>query len=231
MRIRDPELRDRLAGEYVLGTMTGSVRRNFERMLKEDILLRRAVEDWDWRLNPLVDALPPTKPPRRVWRKIKRDVHKSREAGLAFWNRVNFWRGIGLAAASFALFLIFKPIQLIPPETVPQYVIMFMDSTSKVAWYLRIEENSRNLLVKAITPPSIATDKDHELWLLLPGGQAPRSLGLLPQTGLSKLIIEQSEVPEFLRATGLAVSVEPQGGSPTGTPTGPVIMQAPVISL
>lgn len=231
MRITDPELGDRLAGEYVLGTMTGNVRRNFERMLKQDILLRRAVEDWDRRLHPLVDTLPPTKPPRRVWRKIKRDVRRSRETGLAFWNRVNFWRGIGLATASLALFLILQPIQVSPPETVPRYVVMFMDSTSKVAWYLQVEENSRNLLVKAIAPPSIATGKDHELWLLPPGGQAPRSLGLLPRTGSSKLIIDQSEIPVLPRAPGFAVSVEPLGGSPTGEPTGPVIMQAPVISL
>jgi len=33
------------------------------------------------------------------------------------------------------------------------------------------------------------------------------------------------------RASGLAISLEPAGGSPTGQPTGPVLYTAPLVSI
>jgi anti-sigma-K factor RskA len=57
----------------------------------------------------------------------------------------------------------------------------------------------------------------HEVWLIV-GSAAPISLGLIEGEGLS------------LSTTGLApgmvlaISLEPTGGSPTGAPTGPVLV-------
>ena len=51
-------------------------------------------------------------------------------------------------------------------------------------------------------------------------GAAPVSLGLLRDDPLSV------RYPAWLAGWVLAVSVEPEGGSPTGAPTGPVILTA-----
>jgi anti-sigma-K factor RskA len=56
------------------------------------------------------------------------------------------------------------------------------------------------------------------------GGGPPRSLGLLRGDGST--VLPRDRLPrELLKggAAALAVSVEPAGGSPTGTPTGPVV--------
>jgi len=58
-----PELRDRLAAAYALGTLRGAARRRLERLMSSDATLAAAVEDWQRRLNPLVEALPPVDPP------------------------------------------------------------------------------------------------------------------------------------------------------------------------
>ena len=58
MNYADPELRDRLAAEYALGALSGLSRRRFERLLSSDRDLRDLVEDWDLRLNLLVEFSP-----------------------------------------------------------------------------------------------------------------------------------------------------------------------------
>jgi len=53
----------------------------------------------------------------------------------------------------------------------------------------------------------------------LPGSGAPRSLGLISASGAT--VVKKGKLLEG--ATGLAVSLEPASGSPTGAPTGPVL--------
>jgi anti-sigma-K factor RskA len=61
----------------------------------------------------------------------------------------------------------------------------------------------------------------HELWLLAPGA-SPVSLGLLRDAPL------RLAYPVPPAGWMLAVSVEAEGGSPSGLPTGPVILTAPI---
>jgi anti-sigma-K factor RskA len=69
-----------------------------------------------------------------------------------------------------------------------------------------------------------------ELWLIPAGASAPISLGVL-QPGsrtVTRLGVEQLE--KFGRGASLAVSLEPPGGSPIGTPTGPIVQQGRVVA-
>ncbi|HLQ20108.1 MAG TPA: anti-sigma factor, partial [Tabrizicola sp.] len=61
----------------------------------------------------------------------------------------------------------------------------------------------------------------HELWVIAPGA-APVSLGLLQDRPLTVTY------PVPPAGFVLAVSIEPEGGSPTGAPTGPVILTAEI---
>jgi anti-sigma-K factor RskA len=66
--------------------------------------------------------------------------------------------------------------------------------------------------------------KTYELWALPRDGKPPVSLGLLPRQGESARPLSEHQSAALMAAGKLAVSIEPPGGSPTGTPTGPVIM-------
>src|SRR2546423_13620935 len=66
-----PELADRLAADYVAGTLRGPARRRFESLLPAHPLLRQAVRDWQTRLMPLTVSLDPQKPPAAVWQGIQ----------------------------------------------------------------------------------------------------------------------------------------------------------------
>jgi anti-sigma-K factor RskA len=58
MNYFEPELRDRLAAEYALGTLRGLARRRFERLLSGNAALRDLVKDWELRVNLLAESAP-----------------------------------------------------------------------------------------------------------------------------------------------------------------------------
>jgi anti-sigma-K factor RskA len=55
------------------------------------------------------------------------------------------------------------------------------------------------------------------------------SLGLLPETGERVLKLDARRLNILAATATLAVSREPAGGSPIGTPTGPVLYTAPLL--
>ena len=57
MNYQRPELRDRLASEYVLGTLHGQARARFEKLRRQDALLDAAVLAWENRLIPLAGSV------------------------------------------------------------------------------------------------------------------------------------------------------------------------------
>jgi anti-sigma-K factor RskA len=62
-----------------------------------------------------------------------------------------------------------------------------------------------------------------ELWLLPGGERKPVSLGLITTHETQTVQVPAHLLPAIDAAWGLAMSVEPEGGSPTGAPTGPVL--------
>lgn len=59
-----------LAAEYVLGTLASSERRDLEKRLGSDPLLREAIADWQARLAPLADGIEEIAPSPAVWDRI-----------------------------------------------------------------------------------------------------------------------------------------------------------------
>jgi anti-sigma-K factor RskA len=107
MNYADPELRDRLAAEYALGTLRGPARRRFERLLSGNAHLRDLVQDWEQRVNLLAESAPAVAPPARMWEGIAQRVGPKRSPpreGLLkrLWDSLGFWRGTGLLAAAAA---------------------------------------------------------------------------------------------------------------------------------
>jgi anti-sigma-K factor RskA len=120
MNYADPELRERLAAEYALGTLQGTARRRFERLLSGDPGLRDLAQDWELRINLLAESAPAVAPPPRVWDEIAERIGPAeppvRDQPLSrLWESLGFWRGASLAAAGAAAALALY-VALRPPD-------------------------------------------------------------------------------------------------------------------
>ena len=110
----------------------------------------------------------------------------------------------------------------------PAYVSVVTDAATGPVWLLQAFTEARALRVSTVNPRPAPAGSSYELWMLPDGGN-PVSLGLLPEMGAAQLGLNAAQLGVLTRTMTLAVSVEPAGGSPTGLPTGPVILTAPLI--
>jgi anti-sigma-K factor RskA len=229
MRFADETLRDKLAAEYVLGTMSARARRRFEIHLRGNPQLRRAVSQWETRLAPLTDALPGIEPPARVWQAIRARLRFGQTVRPGFWESLSFWRVSSFASGLLALALIVMvalPKPETPVETGRMVVVMNDLATKKPAMTASWEpgqSGGRTLRIRVIGHAEMGPNTAWELWMLPGGDQKPVSLGLITTHETQVVKIPQALAARLDAAHGLAMSVEPAGGSPTGLPTGPVL--------
>ena len=96
-----------------------------------------------------------------------------------------------------------------------------------IYWRVEVLGDHQELRLHAQNVYDLPVGKAHELWAL-PEGGAPVSLGLLPKTGEQRRVLTPAQQTALAGAKQIAVSLEPEGGSPTGAPTGPVLLVAPL---
>ena len=233
MRLSDPELRERLAAEYALGTLRGRARAAFRRRLLEDAALAADVARWDERLAPLVAAVPAVAPPRRLWRDIEARIRGApvRE-NLA--GRLRFWRVLGLAASLACTVLVAAGIVLLQKTQRPaaqfpdSYLAVLSDPKSaRAVLVVSAARHGSTLYVKTLDPAIHVANASLELWAL-PRGKRPKSLGLVPPAAAGLKLAAAAE-QALADVPVLAVSLEPPGGSPSGAPSGPVLYSGPCV--
>jgi anti-sigma-K factor RskA len=222
------DLADRLAAEYVMGTLRGAARRRFESLLPAHPLLREATRAWQDRLMPLSAAVAPVQPSGEVWRRVSDRISgpiesvggEARPAPSA-WQRLSFWRGLSAFASVAAIGL---AVLLANPRAVPPPVVVVLAATNAAGGVqpasivASISGDGASLVARPIVPVSVQADRSLELWAV-PKTGAPRSLGVLP--GGSGTVALRGQV--LAGADTLAVTLEPLGGSPTGKATGPIV--------
>ena len=253
MRYRNkPELQDRLAAEYALGTLRGRARLRFQAWMREDAALRRSVTEWEQRLAPMAAGVAEVAPPRRVWQGIETRLGAPAAArtapaptpaqpaaaakGGGFWESVAFWRGWGLvatgcAAALIAAMALQKPqVVEVPVEKLvestrmqPSYIAVLRDKSGKAVFVAYAGRKSDELWVKRIGMEAEPPEHGYELWGLYgKEGAAPKLLGMLPKDDKATIKLAAVADESLKDFPALAITLEPERGS-GGAPTGPVM--------
>jgi len=222
-----PELQQRLAAEYALGTLRGQARARFRRWMREDAALARTAAEWEARLAPMAQAVAPVRPPRRVWDEIQARLGPARPAR----EKGGFWRMFGLMATGAAAALVFMTV-LLPlqkPAAGGEYVAVLSDpKTQKPVLLVSAGRRDATLRIKTLDPSIQPQDASLEIWALPKDGK-PRSLGLVPPGPLGTVQLAALAEQTLSDVPALAISLEPRGGSTTGAPTGPVLYSGPCL--
>lgn len=232
---KSPQLRDRLAAEYVLGTLRGRARARFQALLRYDPDLRRVVTDWETRLTPLAVAAQEIAPPERVWRAVSQRIAGAAR-GAAWWASLAFWRGLAVTTTAFTLVLA-TFIGMAPKPEPPMAMVTVMSDDKGlpamvVSWPPMKAMREPHIRIKVLQEhPTMAPGTEWELWMLPPGKAAPVSLGLITTDVDQVMKIKPAMAGKMEGAWGIAMSIEPKGGSPTGAPTGPVIFKGQRVKI
>ena len=222
-----PELRERLAAEYALGTLRGRARERLKRWMRDDAELARVVAKWEARLAPLAQAVAPVAPPARVWNALQTRLEGARDAGhkLSF----SVWKALGWMASGAAAALIAVAILL--PSREPAhaaYVAVLSDpKTTRAVLVATAGQADKVLRVNTLDPSIQVSGRSLELWALPRDGK-PKSLGVIGAERAA-LRLDAPADKALGNVPALAISLEPPGGSPTGQPTGPVLYSGPCV--
>ena len=242
--------RAQLAAAYALGTLRGGAGRWVERRLLSDAALCAAVVAWQDQLARWVELLAPVEPRDEVWQALERrivspvpmpaisvapaasppslDAPAPEPVAASLWRSMAFWRGASGALFAAALALAIGLGLVLRPSPGPTHTAVLADAQGRPVWILDAHLPAGHLSVRALPLAVPQPDRDYELWML-PASGAPVSLGLCPRGGTVAMDLEAGLGERLLTAAGLAVSLEPTGGSPTGQPTGPVVFQAVLV--
>ncbi|MDB5903601.1 MAG: hypothetical protein JWM26_2479 [Betaproteobacteria bacterium] len=223
MRIESSPALDALCGEYLIGTLQGSARRRFERALREEPRVALRLEHWRTTMAPRYSPAIAVQPSPQVWKRLQAELGLSRYR-TPLLRRLGLWRA--LAAGAMAALVAGIAVEVLKPvPTEPAAVtIAQLEGQADVARVTAALSPDRNTLqLHAARPVLAGPAQSYELWLIPAEGGAPLSLAVLGNLD-ARVPVAPAHSKRLVPGAKLAISVEPAGGSPTGAPTGPVIM-------
>jgi anti-sigma-K factor RskA len=216
---------DGLAAEYALGTLDPAERATVAARRLRESDLDEAIVDWESRLSPLAESIPPIPPPRdyladieaRIWSPV---LSGATDSVVTLRARLARWRAAAVAAASIAAMLAVGVVvrEQTRAGAPHEFVAVLQKSPDAPAFAVTVNIDSREFTVRPVAAEAPA-NKSYELWIIDAKLGAPRSLGLLDPTNITRADKLSGIDPSVVTGATYAVTVEPKGGSPTGQPT------------
>ncbi|KAA0971908.1 anti-sigma factor [Aureimonas fodinaquatilis] len=227
--MKDPEREgdDMIAAEYVLGVLPWDERQAIEKRISDDAVFANLVRNWESRFAPMNGAFEDVTPPASAKAALDQRLFGLGESSSAqrggLLERLSFWRGLSIAAMIGLIALVAMPYLSPTLDKAPseRLVASLADPGSDVS-YLVVYDSGLGEVSLSHVSGDRAADHDFELWVI-EGDSAPVSLGVIP-VGASVNVPVASGHRDLIGAGALfAISLEPEGGSPSGEPTGPVV--------
>jgi anti-sigma-K factor RskA len=221
MKPDNPELVDRLASEYVLGTLRGPARRRFERWRANTPHVDQRCRYWEEHLVHVAKGLKPVQPPAHIWPAIQKRLNLTPHRSPRRWAKSLTLAASVVLVAGLAGLLYWRSL----PTLHATAVATISAKSGDEMWQVKVFGTTNRLVVQAAKLPARPAGHDYELWALPKGGN-PVSLGVLPAEGTSNRALTAIQKAALASSSQVAVSIEPPGGSPTGQPTGDVVFVA-----
>jgi anti-sigma-K factor RskA len=211
---------DALCAEYLIGTLRGGARRRFERALHSEPLVAQRLQVLARTYMPHPSDQLAVTPRADGWARLQRELKLDAPARRPWYARVAAWQWAGIAVASVVLGI---ALTWLRPADESFTAIAQLAGQNVPTVNAAVSADRRTLRLAAAQPTPARPGTTFELWLLPAEGGAPVSLGTVRDLD-ARIEIAAAQAPRLRAGAKLAVSVEPPGGSPTGAPTGPVIL-------
>ncbi|MEG0936976.1 MAG: anti-sigma factor [Comamonas sp.] len=253
-----PELLDRLAAAYALGTLRGGARRRFEQLAREYAQVRAAALLWQGRWSAFSEVQEPVQPDAAVWTRIdnllqaeKTNAKLAQQRELATTKSPNralaWWRGLAVAGILATVAAVSVGLWL--TDTAQQQMSSLQAQLQTTQAALQAAPQIQYVAVladgKADASMLVTFDpRNNQLVLQRVGGfkepsnQSLQLWALAPQgaprslgvMGHGKLDQFEAHESDVKAVPALAISLEPKGGVPSETgPTGPVLFKGALI--
>ncbi len=223
MRLENHRLLDALCGEYIIGTLRGGARRRFERAMRSEPRAALRLRYWESIVSPKYSKLIEAQPSPRVWQRLQHELDLARYR-MPWHRRAAFWQGWAVAATAalvFTLAMLFLPR---PSETLQTVQIARLSGTDgAISVTADLSRDGRTLVLHASRPVLAGPKQSFELWLIPVAGTGPVPVAVLGSLDAT-FALATAQLGQLRPGSTLAVSAEPAGGSPTGKPTGAVIL-------
>ncbi|WP_280153764.1 anti-sigma factor [Piscinibacter sp. XHJ-5] len=234
MNYLQPERLDRLAREYVLGTLTGAARRRFERLLRQTPAAMLAVSAWQERFSVLAAGVPPLQPREGVWQGLEHRLFPgARDAAPAparplqwLWNLLSA-KTLAGALAGVLLCAVVLRVQpgLIGLETQTDalpasYVGLLLDTAGKPSLLANSRRHGRQLTVKVLQPVAVPAGQIAQLWAVTKDGDPfpVAALPPLPARGSITLTMPDTSEKLFSNVPRLVVTLQAAPAQPGDKP-------------
>jgi anti-sigma-K factor RskA len=121
-----------------------------------------------------------------------------------------------------------SPAPAQPLAQAPQYVAVLQKDGGSPAFILTVDGATKNFIVRRVAAQP-EPGRSYELWIVSDKLQRPRSLGVIGADDFTARPILAAYAPDIVDQATYAVTVEPEGGSPTGVATGPIVFTGKLV--
>ncbi len=228
-----PEEEDVALALYALNLLSASERAEVAARVEVDGAGRNRLAWWEERLAGLADEIPEAAPPPRLRNSVERRIFgvdapaKPARSGLSAVRAA--FAGLLVAGTVAALGLVvapsLRPGFLPGPQAFdPQFTATLQSDVDDLV-ILAAYDPEAGLLTATRTSGAARPGRSIQVWLIADGAEAPVAVGVLSEDPVTSHPVTPFEAENLTTGT-LAISDEPPGGSPTGTPTGEILATA-----
>ena len=234
--MNNPDDKNALALEYVLGTLRGEERKAFAKQLDSDDGLMQSVRYWEESLMPAPESVPILTPKPNTFKNIQAAINQNHSASqnkpLSVWEKLLPWKVI--TSAAFAMLLVVSAVlfntTLQQSSLNTDYVAVLVDDSDSPILTALTASDGNTLWLKW---EKWQTPKDHslQLWAKSRRDGQIRPLLVFGDNELKEIALNEATLRLIQDSSHLIITQEEMGGSSMDEPSEIVIAKGVCIRL
>lgn len=222
-----------LAAQFALGLLEGDALSQAARRMRTDRIFASQVNSWQVQFSDLDSEFAEVTPPASVKRAVTTRLFGAQPSMLSrLWNSVPLWRGVAaLGVVAAVAVSLNNPVYTTPADLRDaQLITALFAPGGEVAFITRFDAERAVLRVNRVSGQA-EPGRDLELWFAPTPSAAPMSMGVVPEQQVYEIELTPELVELMTTNAHFGVSDEPEGGSTTGAPSGPVLVVADILAI